>query len=381
MSGSLDFFLKETHTMLQLSATKITTYMDCPLKFKFRYIDRIEPETVAPALAFGSSFHSALKHFHTQIMSGTTPCITTIHDMFIEYWRAAQTVPIAWNSDTPDALEQTGIAMLDCYIAGFADATPPLAVETSFTTPVVNLLTGETLEGVTITGIIDRITSDGTPVELKTASRAWTQFMADSSLQMTIYAAHLYHQLCIRAADESALPASDSPTGEFPDGFPNHQHGVVTDGNALPASDSAHCEFPDGFPNRQHGVATDGNALPASDSAYENLIDGFFGCPAEQHSHPIASTPHAMPLESHAPLLATLPSSNRRSSMPCRFEVVTKTKTPKLLTFTTRRTLTHFTQLYRTIDIIATSITQNHFYPKPCQFCPACDYFDQCTKW
>jgi len=172
--------------MLQLSATKITTYMDCPLKFKFRYIDHIEPDTVAPALAFGSSFHSAVKCFHTQLMAGAAPDVDAIRDMFVEYWRAAQTVPIAWNGDTPETLEQTGLTMLDCYIAGFADTKSPIAVETSFTTPVINLLTGETLEDVTITGIIDRITADGTPVELKTASRAWTQFNADSSLQIGV---------------------------------------------------------------------------------------------------------------------------------------------------------------------------------------------------
>ncbi len=252
--------------MIELSATRITTYMDCPLKYRFRYVERIEPEAIAPALAFGSCFHRAVKYFHTRLMQGDTPDIRDIEIAFIDEWEAAQTVPIAWNGETPLMLERQGLEMLAAYVNAFDDTTPAQAVESEFRAPVVNLTSGEVLADIVLVGIIDRLDGEASPVELKTASKTWSQHMADSSLQMTLYSYY------------------------------------------------------------------------AALTTQKPLING-------------------------------------------RFEIVTKCKSPKVQTFRTQRAPHHFDQLYRTIEMIAESIATGIFYPKPSQYCPGCDYSEECAKW
>lgn len=46
-----------------LSYAKVSTYLSCPLKYKFQYVDRV-PMRSSPHLSFGSSLHKVLEEFH-----------------------------------------------------------------------------------------------------------------------------------------------------------------------------------------------------------------------------------------------------------------------------------------------------------------------------
>lgn len=37
--------------------TQLDTYLRCPLRYRFTYIDRLAPEFLAASLAFGSGIH------------------------------------------------------------------------------------------------------------------------------------------------------------------------------------------------------------------------------------------------------------------------------------------------------------------------------------
>lgn len=176
---------------MDLSASKITTYLDCPLKFKFRYVDKIESEETSAALAMGSAFHRTVKHFYTRLMDGQQLGLDALEQAFRQDWEVAQTVPISWNGDGPEAIERQGLDMLRIYLEGIGDLSTPLAVESQFRIPVVNIVTGEKLNDVELVGIIDRVGPNEEPVELKTSARSWNQQQADASLQMTAYAYHL----------------------------------------------------------------------------------------------------------------------------------------------------------------------------------------------
>ena len=58
---------------LILSATALTTYLMCPRKYGFRYVERIPPEFQAGAFAFGRAVHSALEWFHGEKIIGKVP--------------------------------------------------------------------------------------------------------------------------------------------------------------------------------------------------------------------------------------------------------------------------------------------------------------------
>ncbi len=172
---------------MQISATKIDTYMTCPLKYRFRYVDQIEPDQMSPNLAFGSTFHRAAKFIHRKRMDGVHLTRDQMERAFKLDWTAAQTVPIKWNGKQPEELEQQGLDMLRVYLDAMEDVGTPIAVEAEVRVPLVNLATGEKMPDVELFGYIDRITRDHEPVELKTSGRSWSQMMADQSLQMTLY--------------------------------------------------------------------------------------------------------------------------------------------------------------------------------------------------
>lgn len=54
---------------VRLSFSRIDTYRQCPLRFRFSYIDRL-PSAPATYLSFGTSIHSALEAFHDRTLFG-----------------------------------------------------------------------------------------------------------------------------------------------------------------------------------------------------------------------------------------------------------------------------------------------------------------------
>ena len=56
--------------MISLSASKITTYLQCPRRYRFRYVMKVVPAWKPAALALGSAVHGALETFHQQRAAG-----------------------------------------------------------------------------------------------------------------------------------------------------------------------------------------------------------------------------------------------------------------------------------------------------------------------
>lgn len=76
------------------SHSKISTFEQCPLKFKFRYIDKIIPEVEKSIEAhLGTSVHNALEWLYIKVKEGYVPTI----DEFIEKYT------IEWEKDYNDA--------------------------------------------------------------------------------------------------------------------------------------------------------------------------------------------------------------------------------------------------------------------------------------
>ncbi|OQA86195.1 MAG: PD-(D/E)XK nuclease superfamily protein [bacterium ADurb.Bin236] len=181
---------------MELSSTKIDAYLQCPLKYRFRYIDGIEPEETSAPLVFGSAVHGTLKHFHKRRMEGKKLSSEEVAAAFAEDWEAACAVPVKWNGSSPEQLQEQGIQLLNAYLEAAPISEPPLAVEQKLHAPVIHLGTGEMLDGVGLVGIIDRIDPGIRPVELKTSSQSYSQLRVDISLQFTIYSYLLayYHE-------------------------------------------------------------------------------------------------------------------------------------------------------------------------------------------
>lgn len=74
---------------LNLSATAIETYRDCPLKFKFEHFLRI-PAGPQAALTFGNVMHQAVRHyFELRKVQSTPPSPEAVEQFLLDRWRSA----------------------------------------------------------------------------------------------------------------------------------------------------------------------------------------------------------------------------------------------------------------------------------------------------
>ncbi len=170
-----------------VSVSQIQTYLGCPLKYRFQYIDKVPKPWQAAALSFGSSVHAALEYFHRERMAGRTPTPESIVSIFEADWHAANLEPLVFpEKETRESLTEKGRAMLALYLAEDHAGTPT-AVEDAFECDLVDPETGEVLD-VRLRGRIDLVEEGNTVVELKTAARTLEQGGLERHLQLSTYA-------------------------------------------------------------------------------------------------------------------------------------------------------------------------------------------------
>src|SRR5271155_1130797 len=72
--------------MRPLSHSSISMYMECPQKYKFKYVDRL-PEKPKHFFSFGQSVHKALEFFY-DVQTLTHPGLDELLSYFEKNWRA-----------------------------------------------------------------------------------------------------------------------------------------------------------------------------------------------------------------------------------------------------------------------------------------------------
>lgn len=77
-----------TSAIEYLSYSKIDKFLDCPLKFKFKYVDKI-PEKAAGIPLSGNAVHSALEHALIFVKAGKPlPPAAELDDVYLKEWDA-----------------------------------------------------------------------------------------------------------------------------------------------------------------------------------------------------------------------------------------------------------------------------------------------------
>ncbi|MCX7406595.1 MAG: PD-(D/E)XK nuclease family protein [Planctomycetales bacterium] len=73
-----------------LSWSAISTYLRCPLKYEFHYLDQFPEEFVSSNLIFGSAIHSALEaYFNEHLASGRVLGVERLLEVYHEEWSQA----------------------------------------------------------------------------------------------------------------------------------------------------------------------------------------------------------------------------------------------------------------------------------------------------
>ncbi len=178
-----------------LSYSQLALYLECPLKYKLRYLAEggYGDEKVPAALVFGSAIHKALAWFYTTAMEGEPFSLFGLLEAFAAAWKTeAERQEILFEEGEDfEALLALGQEMLRVF-ARSAHPMRVIAVEVPFEFKLEHPKTGEE-SSVPIRGVIDLIEEDesGTlwVVDHKTAGRAYSEQQIAGDLQMLIYAA------------------------------------------------------------------------------------------------------------------------------------------------------------------------------------------------
>ena len=164
---------------LRLSASKIKTYMDCPLKFKFSHVIQA-PTKARSYFELGTAVHAVVEHLTKLQMEGTKPTKDLAWDILEKEWNVNSfDTEIQENQAKEDAK-----TMIITYLKWVSEnKNTPLAVEQPFKIEI---------EGIPFNGFIDRVekTPDEkfTVVDFKTGGVYETNKSIKTNPQMNLYA-------------------------------------------------------------------------------------------------------------------------------------------------------------------------------------------------
>ncbi len=166
-----------------VSASRLSTWAQCRLKFWFRYLSGIT-RPKPPALHLGGAVHETLKGWNRARWHGESPSLKILHDVYTASWeRLKSEDPVDFHGEESDQRE-TGWKLLDCYFRESpipADEKPEgveVRVEADLGTDLPRLV-----------GVLDLVRPRGRIVDFKTSGKspepAMTAHVTD--LQLTGY--------------------------------------------------------------------------------------------------------------------------------------------------------------------------------------------------
>lgn len=163
-----------------LSYSQIRTYLICPRKYQYAYIEEVTVP-LNDKLLLGSVFHIVLEWYFRERISGLLPGQSEAEAFFVETFQGfCREQPVRWD-DPRDQVHKRGLAFVRHFFSELAPQFNPLMVEKELTAP---------LEGypVELRGVIDLVEQDLSITDFKTATARWSRNRAlHSRLQMVIY--------------------------------------------------------------------------------------------------------------------------------------------------------------------------------------------------
>ena len=165
------------------SYSAFNTYLTCPLRYYFRYIEHAEVERTSVSLPFGRAFHAVLSE---RARKGADFTVEDAKEDFTVYFRGETEVSenLTYRADEDYWFwEQRGCDMLDVAFAEWSDDYTVKSVAEAFSVEVPGL-------SKPLIGEFDLVVVDGGDeaiVDWKTASAKWPNGKADLDLQATAF--------------------------------------------------------------------------------------------------------------------------------------------------------------------------------------------------
>ena len=166
------------------SYSAFNTYLTCPMRYYFRYIEHAEVERTSVNMPFGRAFHAVLSE---RARKGSSYTIQDAKEDFAVYFKGETEVceNLTYKPDEDYWFwDKRGCDMLELALAEWPDDYTVKSVAEAFSVNVPGL-------NKPLVGEFDLVTVDGgdeTICDWKTASMKWPNGKADRDLQATTFA-------------------------------------------------------------------------------------------------------------------------------------------------------------------------------------------------
>jgi hypothetical protein len=185
--------LSDLRGVPHMSISQLKTFLQCPRKYRFQYVDRLKPDFRPIALAFGAAWHETVGAHLLPPVRGQYLGLAELQALFRD------TLTEELNEEGPPVLFEDdedlgkcvdlGLRMLDEFILRVPRPGEVLEVERAFVLELAHPVTGG-VAPVPLVGAIDAVVVDGgRPAvwELKTGKRKWSADQLDYDPQPTAY--------------------------------------------------------------------------------------------------------------------------------------------------------------------------------------------------
>ena len=170
------------------SHSRINTFENCPLQFKYRYIDRIRSEEEGVEAFMGSRVHEVLEKLYADLQYSKTDSLEELLELFRQNWQKNwhDKIVIIKRNFTAEDYQKTGERCIKDYYRRHAPFNEgvTLGLEKAIT---IRLADGRYM----IKGFIDRLvkTGDGQYEihDYKTSRQVPPQYYADQDRQLALY--------------------------------------------------------------------------------------------------------------------------------------------------------------------------------------------------
>lgn len=100
-----------------LSYSAVRTYLQCPLRYMFRYVQGLPEKLVAASLLFGSGIHAALEAHFRALMIGEVLGLDELLGAFLETWDSRQPDEIRFGKgEDLESIANTAERMLHAFL-------------------------------------------------------------------------------------------------------------------------------------------------------------------------------------------------------------------------------------------------------------------------
>lgn len=172
---------------IELRQSTLKTWLSCPLMYKFRHIDKLEPAFRYPGTIHGSALHMVLKQLHEGEWNGDLRSLYTKALNHYLYASDESHIPVRWKGDMHDEIESlkvNAVEILENYRSKeYNKSAVVLFSEAMFRAKIL---------GYEFTGTIDQVRlNPNNSVELldfKSSAQRPNYYAVPNDIQLTLYA-------------------------------------------------------------------------------------------------------------------------------------------------------------------------------------------------